>query len=55
MPKQDQRHQVTVPLDPALRAALKQAAEQEHRTIAGYVRHVVARALEQRGQEAMAA
>lgn len=53
MAKQEQRReQVTVPLDPALRAALEQAASREHRSIAGLIRHIVAIALEQRDQAA---
>jgi len=55
MSKQDQRRereQLTVPVDPQFRAAIEQAAEREHRTVAGYIRHIVASALEQRDQAA---
>jgi predicted DNA-binding protein len=46
------REQVSVPLDPALRQQLELAAQRDHRTIASYVRHVVAQALEQQTEAA---
>lgn len=53
MAKQEQRReQVTVPIDPGLRAALEQAAAREHRSVAGFIRHIVASALEQRSEAA---
>jgi predicted HicB family RNase H-like nuclease len=39
--------QLSVPVDPDLRAAVERAAKQEGRTIANYVRRVVAQAVEQ--------
>jgi predicted DNA-binding protein len=48
MASQERREQITVPVDAELRQRLEQAAERDHRTIASYVRHVVAQALEQR-------
>ena len=52
---QDQRReQISVPVDPELRAAIERAANQEHRTVANFVRCAVARALEQRGEAAAA-
>jgi hypothetical protein len=48
MATQDQRRdQISVPIDPDLRAALARVAAAEHRTIAGQVRHFVVKALEQ--------
>ena len=41
------REQITIPIDTVLRQRLELAASREHRTIASYVRHVVAQALEQ--------
>jgi hypothetical protein len=41
-------NQVSVTLDPELRAALERAAEAEHRTIAAQLRHFAASALEAR-------
>jgi uncharacterized protein (DUF1778 family) len=49
---QERREQISVPVDPELRAALERAAESEHRTVASYVRHVVAQALERRERAA---
>jgi CopG antitoxin of type II toxin-antitoxin system len=46
--QEHRREQISVPVDPAFRAALERAAESEHRTVANFVRHVVAQALEQR-------
>lgn len=45
--QEQRREQITIPIDNALRQRLEQAAERDHRTIASYVRHVVAQALEQ--------
>jgi len=45
--QQKRREQITIPLDPDLRAKLERAAEREHRTMANLVRHVLAEALEQ--------
>ena len=42
MPKRD--HQVSVPLPADLREFVERAAEQEDRTIAGQIRHLVAQA-----------
>jgi hypothetical protein len=41
-------NQVSVTLDPELRAALERAAEAEHRSVAGQLRHFAASALEAR-------
>jgi hypothetical protein len=46
MATQERRDQITVPLDPALRAAIERVAAAEHRTMASLVRHIVAQALE---------
>jgi hypothetical protein len=50
--------QVTVPLDPQLRAFVEQQAAREDRTLAGQIRHLVAearrRAVEQSGERAAA-
>jgi hypothetical protein len=43
-------HQISVTLDPELRAALARAAEQEHRTVAAQLRHFAASALEARAR-----
>jgi hypothetical protein len=40
-------NQVSVTLDPSLRAALERAAEADHRTIAGQIRHIVASTIEE--------
>jgi hypothetical protein len=48
------REQVTVTLDPELRAAIKRAAEAEHRSMSNQIKHLVARALEQQGEGAAA-
>ncbi len=42
---QDRREQISVPIDPDLRAAVERAAEAEHRTVAGQIRHWIAAAL----------
>jgi hypothetical protein len=52
---QDRRDQISVPLDPALRAAIKRRAAAEHRTVANLIRHIVAMALENQGERATAA
>jgi uncharacterized protein (DUF1778 family) len=41
-----EREQLSVPIDAELKAALERAAKAEHRTVANFVRHVVALALE---------
>jgi hypothetical protein len=48
------REQVTVTLDPGLRAAIKRAAEAEHRSMSNQIKHLVARALEQQREGAAA-
>jgi predicted DNA-binding protein len=48
MAQEQRREQITVPIDAELRQRLEQAAQRDHRTLASYVRHVVAQALEQR-------
>jgi hypothetical protein len=53
--QEQRREQLSVPVDADLRAALKRAAEREHRTVASYVRHALAQMLEeQRGESAAA-
>lgn len=42
---QERREQISVPVDPDLRAAIERAAEAEHRTVAGQIRHWIAAAL----------
>lgn len=51
------QNQVSVPLDPQLRAFVEQAAEREDRTMAGQIRHLVAEAARrsQQPQEGTAA
>lgn len=44
-------HQVSVPLDPALREFVEQAAEREDRTMAGQIRHLVAEAARRSQQQ----
>lgn len=39
-----QRQQVSVPLDPQLRAFVEETAAREDRTVAGQIRHLVAEA-----------
>ncbi len=43
-----EREQLSVTLDSELRAALERAAKAEHRTVSGQVRHIVAKAFENR-------
>jgi hypothetical protein len=38
------REQVSVPLDPELRAFVERAAEREDRSLAGQIRHLIAQA-----------
>lgn len=45
--EKSKREQITVPVDAVLRARLEAAAAREHRTVAGYARAVLARAVEQ--------
>ena len=42
---QDRREQISVPLDPELRAAIERAAAAEQRTVAGQVRFWIIAAL----------
>ena len=46
--KREQGPSITVPVDPALLARVKSAAEREDRSVASYARLALARALEQR-------
>jgi hypothetical protein len=46
------RDQLSVAIDPELRAAIERAAKAEHRTVSGQVRHIVAKALENQAQAA---
>ena len=39
---QDRKEQLSVPLDRRLRKAVERAAEAEHRTVAGQIRHWIA-------------
>jgi len=48
----ERREQVSVPLDSELRAAIERRAQAEHRTVANWIRHTVAQALEQGEQVA---
>ncbi len=48
------REQVSVALGPELRAAIKRAAEAEHRSMSNQIKHLVAKALEHRGEQAAA-
>jgi hypothetical protein len=52
--QEQRREQLSVPVDADLRAALERAAEREHRTVASFVRHTLAQALEQQGSGAAA-
>lgn len=52
---EQRREQFSVPVDAGLRAALKGAAEREHRTAASFVRHALVQALEQQQGEGVAA
>lgn len=49
------REQLSVQIDPDLRAALERAAKAEHRTVSGQVRHLVAKALLENHNEGVAA
>ena len=49
----DKGEQVSVRLEPELRAAIELAAEREHRSLSGQIRHLVATAFE-RQQEGIA-
>ena len=40
-------HQVSVPMDALLRRFVEEAAQREHRTVAGQIRHLVAEAARQ--------
>jgi len=50
----ERREQISVPLDPALRAAIERRAEAEHRSVASLIRHIVATALESHSEAAAA-
>jgi len=47
--EQERREQISVPVDSESRAAIERVAEQEHRTVAGQVRHWILGALIERG------
>ena len=51
---QERRQQISVPLDAGLRAAIEHRAREEHRTVASLIRHIVAKALEDQGEQAAA-
>jgi hypothetical protein len=51
MAVEQRREQLSVPVDSGLRAAVERAAEREHRTVASFVRHVIAQAVEQQPGE----
>jgi hypothetical protein len=42
---QERREQISVPVDPDLRAAIERAADAEHRTMAGQIRYWIVAAL----------
>jgi hypothetical protein len=48
------RQQLSVQIDPEVRAALERAAKAEHRTVSGQVRHLVAKALESESEGVVA-
>jgi len=48
------REQVTVTLDPELRAAIKGAAEAEHRSVSNQIKYFIAKALEGQTERAAA-
>jgi hypothetical protein len=41
-----EREQISVPIDGELKAAIERAAKAEHRTVASWLRHLAATALE---------
>jgi hypothetical protein len=41
----ERREQISVPVDSDLRAAIERAAEAEHRSVAGQIRHWIANGL----------
>jgi uncharacterized protein (DUF1778 family) len=49
------RNQISVPLDPKLRELVERAAEREDRTVANYVRHLIAQAVRNAGPGAQRA
>jgi uncharacterized protein (DUF1778 family) len=53
MASKELREQISVPVDPQTKAAIERAAKAEHRTMASWLRHLAARALE--NQEGVAA
>jgi hypothetical protein len=50
-----EREQISVTLDRELRAALERAAQEEHRTLSNQVRHWIAQAVANHGDERVAA
>ncbi|WP_316228635.1 ribbon-helix-helix domain-containing protein [Bradyrhizobium sp. SZCCHNR1045] len=48
----DKPEQISIKLDPALRAQLERQAEAEHRSVSGQARHIIASALEARQHQA---
>jgi len=53
--QEHRREQLSVPVDSDLRVKVERAAKQEGRTVANFVRLVIARAVEQRQGEGAAA
>jgi hypothetical protein len=51
MAEKEKADQVSVRLEPELRAAIEQAAAREHRSLSGQIRHLVATAFERAGEE----
>jgi hypothetical protein len=45
------KDQISLPVDAALRAAVERAAQSEHRTVAGQIRHWIATALDRAATE----
>jgi hypothetical protein len=50
----ERREQISVPLDPAFRAAIERRAQAEHRTVANLIRHIVANDFEKQGEQVAA-
>ncbi|WP_315729131.1 TA system antitoxin ParD family protein [Bradyrhizobium sp. SZCCHNS2015] len=48
------KDQISIKIDPTLRAELERQAEAEHRSVSGQARHIIASALEARQQPAAA-
>jgi len=51
---QERREQVSVPIDADLRRAIERAAAEEHRSVAGQIRHWIANGLASQQHEAAA-